>query len=112
MTQMPEENGGWWKVENKGGATLGVMDKDIIIEKDGYAFEDLNGNGKVDIYEDWRLDTEVRAQDLAEKMVADGEEGIAAIAGLMLYSSHQSVPSEDLTRRNRPSCGTTMYAQY
>ena len=49
------------------------------------------------IYEDWRLDTEVRAQDLAEKMVADGEEGIAAIAGLMLYSSHQSVPSEDLT---------------
>lgn len=97
MTQMPEENGGWWKVENKGGATLGVMDKDIIIEKDGYAFKDLNGNGKVDIYEDWRLDTEVRAQDLAEKMVADGEEGIAAIAGLMLYSSHQSVPSEDLT---------------
>ena len=57
MTQMPEENGGWWKVENKGGATLGVMDKDIIIEKDGYAFKDLNGNGKVDIYEDWRLDT-------------------------------------------------------
>lgn len=30
-------------------------------------------------------------------MVADGEEGIAAIAGLMLYSSHQSVPSEELT---------------
>ena len=86
MTQMPEENGGWRKVENKGGATVGVRDKDIIIEKDGYAFKDLNGNGKVDIYEDWRLDTEVRAQDLAEKMVADGEEGIAAIAGLMSVS--------------------------
>ena len=97
MTQMPEENGGWWKVENKGGATLGVMDPDIIIEKDGYAFKDLNGNGEVDVYEDWRLDTEARAQDLAETMVADGEEGIAAIAGLMLYSSHQSVPSEELT---------------
>lgn len=97
VTEMDAEHGGYFKVENKGGATLGVDNKDILLEKDGYAFKDLNGNGELDVYEDWRLDTEARAQDLAEKMVADGEEGIAAIAGLMLYSSHQSVPSADLT---------------
>ena len=101
VTKMDDENGGYYKVENKGGATLGVMDKDILIEKDGYAFKDLNGNGTLDVYEDWRLDTEARADDLAKKMVADGEEGIAAIAGLMLYSSHQAVQSENLTDAQR-----------
>ncbi|WP_074017372.1 glycoside hydrolase family 3 N-terminal domain-containing protein [Anaeromassilibacillus senegalensis] len=97
VTKMDEANGGYYLVENDGGATLGMMNIDMLITDKGYAFKDLNGNGKLDTYEDWRLDTETRAQSLAEMMVNDGEEGIAAIAGLMLYSSHQAVNSEDLT---------------
>ncbi len=46
-------------------------------------FKDLNGNGKLDAYEDWRLDALARAADLAEKLTLKEQ------AGLMLYSSHQ-----------------------
>jgi beta-glucosidase len=55
-----------------------------ILTIDGYAFKDLNKNGKLDPYEDWRLGDKARAEDLASKL------SIPDIAGLMLYSSHQT----------------------
>lgn len=57
-----------------------------ILVKDGFPFKDLNKNGVVDIYEDWRLNVNERAEDLASRM------SIEQIAGLMLYSGHQTVP--------------------
>ena len=39
-----------------------------IIEADGYQFIDLNANGELDPYEDWRLDAETRADDLVGQM--------------------------------------------
>ncbi len=39
-----------------------------IIEVDGYQFIDLNSNGTLDVYEDWRLDAETRAADLVSQM--------------------------------------------
>lgn len=39
-----------------------------IIEVDGYQFIDLNANGELDKYEDWRLDAETRADDLVAQM--------------------------------------------
>jgi beta-glucosidase len=54
----------------------------LLKVKDGnytYAFKDLNRNGKLDKYEDWRLTAEERAKDLASRM------SIEQIAGLMLY---------------------------
>jgi beta-glucosidase len=59
-----------------------------IITKDGYAFKDMNRNGSLEPYEDWRLPAEERASDLASRL------SVEEIAGLMLYSSHQSVPAE------------------
>ena len=41
-----------------------------IIEVDGYQFIDLNGNGELDVYEDWRQDAETRAADLVSQMTA------------------------------------------
>ena len=76
-------------ITQKRGQTLGYTPGsgvNIITDK-GYAFKDLNRNGSLDVYEDWRLPAEVRAQDLAQQLT------IEEIAGLMLYSSHQSVPS-------------------
>jgi beta-glucosidase len=58
-----------------------------ILTVDGLAFKDLNKNGKLDVYEDWRKPFDVRARDLASKMTID------QIAGLMLYSGHQAVPA-------------------
>ena len=58
-----------------------------IIMKDGLPFKDLNKNGVVDVYEDWRVNVRDRANDLASKLSVD------QIAGLMLYSLHQAVPA-------------------
>ena len=39
-----------------------------VLEVDGYQFIDLNGNGELDVYEDWRQDAETRAVDLVSQM--------------------------------------------
>lgn len=92
-----EEKKGYRLIVNEGGTSLGLAadSKVQILEVDGYAFKDLNGNGMLDPYEDWRLPMEERVRDLAEKMELE------QIAGLMLYSSHQSVkiPGKDLFAR-------------
>lgn len=75
-------------VIQKGGATLGYSPQSGVqlLEQDGYRFKDLNRDGKLDKYEDWRLTPEERAQDLAAQL------SVEEIAGLMLYSAHQSIP--------------------
>ena len=76
-------------VKNSHGPTLGYSPNSgmKIITIDGLSFKDLNRNGRLDKYEDWRLSVEERAKDLASQMSAD------QIAGLMLYSAHQSIPA-------------------
>ena len=76
-------------VEHTDGPTLGYSSTSgvTILESDGLAFKDLNQNGELDPYEDWRLSVEERAQDLSSKM------NIEQIAGLMLYSGHQAIPA-------------------
>ena len=78
-------------VHNEGGKDIAyAKDSGVtLIEDDGYAFKDLNKNGILDPYEDWRLPLEERIQDLVSKM------SIREIAGLMLYSQHQSVSTSD-----------------
>lgn len=83
------ENGSVRIVTNKDGQTLGYDTASHIklLVKKGLAFKDLNRSGELDPYEDWRLSFEERAEDLASKMT------IEQIAGLMLYSAHQSIPA-------------------
>ncbi|WP_394660494.1 glycoside hydrolase family 3 N-terminal domain-containing protein [uncultured Chryseobacterium sp.] len=76
-------------VTNSKGPVLGYSaDSGVKILNIGRnKFKDLNRNGKLDKYEDWRLPVDERAKDLASKM------SVEQIAGLMLYSGHQSVPA-------------------
>ncbi|MDB5140580.1 MAG: bglX 2 [Mucilaginibacter sp.] len=76
-------------VKNSNGPTLGYSSNSGIkvLTVDGLAFKDLNKNGKLDKYEDWRLPANERAKDLASKL------SINQIAGLMLYSAHQAIPA-------------------
>ena len=76
---------GYLYITQKDGPTLGYTSAAILYD-DGYAFKDLNRNGKLDPYEDWRLPADSRARDLAAQL------SIEEIAGLMLYSSHQAIP--------------------
>lgn len=77
-------------VENGDGPVLGYSPESGIrlLDVDGYKFKDLNKNGELDEYEDWRLSVEERATDLAARMSTE------QIAGLMLYSRHQALPSK------------------
>ncbi|HMR49047.1 MAG TPA: glycoside hydrolase family 3 N-terminal domain-containing protein [Arachnia sp.] len=85
-------------VDNPGdGPTLSYA-KDsgftVLEEKDGdvtYAFKDMNGNGTLDTWEDWRVEAADRAADLAPKL------SIEQAAGLMLFSSHERAPGDGLT---------------
>jgi beta-glucosidase len=76
-------------VTNEGGKTLGYSSSSglKLITQDRLAFKDLNKDGKLDKYEDWRLPVDERAKDLASKL------SVEQIAGLMLYSRHQRIPT-------------------
>ncbi len=78
-------------VTNQGGQTLGYATTSGVklLTVDGFAFKDLNKNGTLDKYEDWRLSADVRATDLAAKL------SVEQIAGLMLYSRHQRIPAQN-----------------
>jgi beta-glucosidase len=78
-------------IKNIGGQTLGYSPNSgiKILDVDGYAFKDLNKNGVLDTYEDWRKPVAERAKDLAAKMTVE------QIAGLMLYSRHQAIPAQE-----------------
>lgn len=88
-----QEMEGYNLIEQKGGPVLGYSPASgvEILTVGKRAFKDLNRNGKLDVYEDWRKSPQERAKDLA------GQLSVEEIAGLMLYSNHQSVPSAELT---------------
>jgi beta-glucosidase len=78
-------------VEQPKGITLGYAPSSgvKILKVGDLSFKDLNKNGTLDKYEDWRLPTDERAKDLSAKM------SIEQIAGLMLYSAHQAIPARE-----------------
>ena len=65
-----QEYDGYHLITQKKGATLGYSPKSgiKIIYVDGYAFKDLNRDGKLDVYEDWRQPVEKRVDDLVSKL--------------------------------------------
>lgn len=87
-------------VNPNGGArlTVGAQSLKLIEEKDGeytYAFKDMNGNGKLDVFEDWRKSAEERAADLAPQLSKEQQ------AGLMLFSAHERAPGDGLTDKQK-----------
>ena len=91
MQSVIEKDGYLIKENPNNGPTLGFSKNSgvSIIEKDGLFFKDLSKTKELLPYEDWRLTPEERASDLASRL------SIEEIAGLMLYSMHQTVPSYD-----------------
>lgn len=52
-----------------------------ILSQDGYQFKDLNGDGKLNQYENWRLSPAERADDLIQRMTLEEK------AGLMMHGT-------------------------
>ena len=55
-----------------------------IVEQQGLRFKDLNRNGTLDPYEDWRLPPAARAKDLVSRMTLEDK------AGIMMHGTARS----------------------
>ncbi len=67
--------------------------KKKLIEVDGLTFKDLNGNGKLDPYEDWRLSPEERAKNLVSLMTIDEKLGM-----MLINSRKMGLAQEDKSK--------------
>ena len=68
-----EQKDGFRLIRNEGGKCLGLADdsKVKLLTVDGLAFKDFLGTGELVPYEDWRLDAQERAEDLAARLPVD-----------------------------------------
>jgi len=83
-------------------AELSYLDSTAILEVDGLKFKDMNGNGALDVYEDWRASADERIADLLSQMTLAEKVGLCLqtapfqpIDEQVLYS--ESIPLEDLS---------------
>lgn len=60
--------------ENENGPTIGTTSLGVIYEN-GLYFKDSNNNQKLDIYEDWRVGSEKRAEDAVDQMSIEQKAG-------------------------------------
>lgn len=71
------EASGYYYVEKTDAqAFLAAASKDKFLQADGLYFKDMNGNGTLDVYEDWRVDMEERIADLIAQMTVEEEVGL------------------------------------
>src|SRR5882762_5174532 len=56
-----------------------------VLQKDGLQFKDLNRNGVLDPYEDWRLTPAQRARDLVARMTLEEK------AGMMMHGTARAI---------------------
>jgi beta-glucosidase len=71
-----------------------------ILKKNNLEFKDLNQNGKIDKYEDWRLPVETRVKDLVSKMTIEEKVGFMLISTSRLagdFSFQQNAPKVEIT---------------
>jgi beta-glucosidase len=79
--------------ETKQQPVLGTRSVEII-EKHGLKFKDLNKNGKLDRYEDWRLSADERSKDLLSRMSVEEKAGFMLINSLNPVGASRAEASE------------------
>ncbi|MBD2701380.1 glycoside hydrolase family 3 C-terminal domain-containing protein [Spirosoma sp. BT702] len=79
--------------------TLGYRSVKALTQN-GLTFKDLNKNGKLDRYEDWRLPTETRVQDLLSQMTLEEKVGFMLISTTRMAGDNAFQPNA--ARPNAP----------
>ncbi len=77
-----------------------------ILELKGARFKDLNANGRLDSYEDWRLSPERRAKDLIARMT------LAEKAGMMLIATNNPECDGSISERGRDLIDTQKMTRF
>lgn len=68
-----------------------------ILEVDGLKFKDMNGNGELDVYEDWRQETDARVNDLLGQMTDKEKAGTLFCVSANLETARSLIPDFALT---------------
>jgi beta-glucosidase len=74
-----------------------------LINERGFQFKDLNKNGKLDKYEDWRLSNEERTRDLLSKMSVEEKVGFMLISTSRLKSERSAQINAPTDNAIKPS---------
>jgi beta-glucosidase len=74
-----------------------------ILNLEGFQFKDLNKNGKLDKYEDWRLSNDARAKDLLTKMSVEDKVGFMLISTSRLKSERSAQINAETDNTIKPS---------
>lgn len=68
-----------------------------ILDVDGLKFKDMNKNGTLDVYEDWRVDTDTRVADIISQMTPEEEVGLLFCVNTQLVDARRMVGEYYLT---------------
>ena len=99
-----ESASGFYYIEANGDQPrLGAADPAKFFQADGLWFKDMNGNGELDAYEDWRLDDDTRTADLLSKMTLEMKAGTLGFGGI---GGKNGITVTDFAANN-PTTGTT-----
>ncbi|MBQ8161715.1 MAG: hypothetical protein IJ083_13345 [Clostridia bacterium] len=99
-----ESASGFYYIEAEGNRPrLSAASSDKFIQVDGEYFKDMNGNGELDAYEDWRLTSEERVADLLGKMSLQQKAGTLGFAGI---GGKNGITVTDFAANN-PTSGTS-----
>lgn len=99
-----ESASGFYYIEAEGDRPrLSAASADKFMNVDGQWFKDMNSNGQLDAYEDWRLSSEERAADLLTKMSLQQKTGTLSFGGI---GGKNGITVTDFAANN-PTTGTT-----
>lgn len=89
IEEIDARSGGFKRyVQQDGAPTISTKGGKPIIQIEGYAFKDFDGDGKLSAWEDWRQPASVRAAELAAILPLEW------ISGLLLHVSGMSMDDE------------------
>ena len=73
-------------IVNQGGKNIGYQPNAgvQIMEEDGYGFKDLNGSGRLDAFEDWRLPLKKRVEDFIQRFSLSQQGNAICSGGTMV----------------------------
>lgn len=93
VSLVKQSSSGFYYIEAAGEQVrLSSQNENGFLETDGLYFRDLDKDGELDIYEDWRCDTDTRVVDLLSKMTKEEKAGTLIFSGI--FGSNGSTASD------------------
>ena len=99
-----ESHEGYSLLTQKDGPALGYASgaDSLVIYADDHAFKDLNRNGELDVYEDWRKTPAERAEDLVKQMPVEYLSGMLTNGHTVNVPGYSSMSVSGILYNGKP----------